>query len=107
MTKLERLEVKLAQVQNEIREERRKLTEQKANKFGDFKPKFSVQTGRPRISKETLIEIEIDAYRKPLPDVALKYGVSLKTLYNYGITRKALNKKIAENNLTDTPSDEG
>ena len=100
MKKLEKLERELKRKIQEVKEKRAKIAELKLNEAKKRREKLQTPLGRPRISKEKLLEIELDAYDRPLPDVALKHDVALRTLYNYGITRKALNRKIEESELT-------
>lgn len=97
----QRLKIGREDIEIEKLEKLRKLAEQTANKTNEFKPKYSIRPGRPPISREIILEAEIDAYTRPLSDVALKYGISVKTLNNYGITRQALNKKIAQDDSAD------
>jgi len=49
--------------------------------------------GRKPISKAILLKAEKMAEKSPLPTVALSCDVALRTLYNYGLSRKALVKK--------------
>lgn len=51
--------------------------------------------GRPKIDENLLKQIKLDALMgKPIADVALKYGVSVSTIYRYGIKRKELEREI-------------
>lgn len=88
MTRIQR---QIEKKQEEIRELRRKQAEAKLQKQ---KAKVSKPKGRPAVSQELLQKAELLAYDNPLPLVAFKLSISLKTLYNYGISRQALNNKI-------------
>lgn len=75
----------------EIRELRRKQEQAKAE---NKKSKIAKPKGRPGLKKEIILKAKLLALSNPLPLVALKLNISLKTLYNYGISREALNKEI-------------
>ena len=90
MTRLER---QILKKQKELKELRIKRAEEKRleaiKRKGKAKPK-----GRPRISKERLLEAKLLALDKPLTWVAFKMNISIKTLNTYGITRKNLDREI-------------
>ncbi len=97
MTKLER---QILKKQQELKELRIKRAEEKRleaiKRRGKAKPK-----GRPRISKERLLEAKLLALDNPLTWVAFKMDIGLKSLYNYGISRKQLNREIENCNLSE------
>lgn len=70
-------------------------------------PKISKPKGRPRLDQKRIQMAKDLAKTKPIPDVALIFGISKTTLYNYGITRKALNaEKLAEEDKLNCDSAE-
>ncbi len=71
---------------SELRQKRRELKIAEIRKNKKPKPR-----GRPRISEDLLIEAVELAKTRTLPHVALKMGISLKTLYRYNIKRYVLN----------------
>ncbi len=75
---------------SELKQKRRKLKAAEINKNKKPMPR-----GRPRISEDILIEAVKLAETRTLPHVAMKLGISLKTLYNNGIKRYVLEGKRA------------
>ena len=51
------------------------------------------RSGRKPVDEDILELAKKLAERKPLTEVALQLNVSLRTLYNKGISRRALNEK--------------
>ena len=73
-----------------------KLALEKAKQEREAKAKAKKtpkKRGRKPISAELLNDIEKAAYKMPLTDVVLKFDVSLRSLYNHGISRRALIEK--------------
>lgn len=87
---MSRLEKLISKKLEEIKELRKRRDEQKKAKKAKTK---IIRKGRPKISESILQKIELEAYEKPLGDVALKYDVGLRTLYNYGISRQSIERK--------------
>jgi hypothetical protein len=102
MKEIKRLERLIERKQKEVREGKKRLAELKLIEAKERKKGLKVRTGRPRISREKLLQIELEAYDKPLTFVAFKHDVSIQTLYNYGISRKGLEKKIAESEFKES-----
>ena len=57
------------------------------------KSKTPGKSGRPAIDDTLILRAIKLAEDKPLTDVALRLGVSLRTLYNKGISRRMLEAK--------------
>ena len=55
--------------------------------------------GRPKLDGKLLEKVRESAKTKSFSDVALKYDVSVQSLYNYGISRSALNAEAAFDDL--------
>lgn len=89
MTPLERQlkksQAKVAELQKQVRLEKERKA--KINK----PPK---KRGRPAIDENILIKAVQLAETKPLPHVAMRLNISLRTLYRYGIKRNVLNSKM-------------
>lgn len=101
MTKLERLEIKLELTRQRVREENKKKAELKLIAAQKKKEMPRRRTGRPPLKPEIIERARELGETKPLPDVALKLGISLTSLYNHGISRNEINKEKLENKLTD------
>jgi hypothetical protein len=57
--------------------------------------------GRKLLSSEILIRARALAQRMPLSEVALRCDISLKSLYNKGMSRRALNRENVSNDVYD------
>jgi hypothetical protein len=84
---------KIEKLQSEIIEARKKLDDETREKRTI--KRAVKKTGRPPIPKQKLEEAELLAYQHPIPWVAFKLDIGLRTLYNHGITRKNLEAKLA------------
>jgi hypothetical protein len=82
-----RLKMREVKIQREAERER-KLAEEKKLKENPLKK------GRPKLDKETIQKAWKLAETNSLPDVALKLDISLQSLYNYGINRKAVDERM-------------
>ncbi len=72
---------------------RKQKREQKLAEEKELK-KNPIKRGRKKLDEKIIQEAWKLAETKSLPDVALKLDIALRTLYNYGINRKAVNKRI-------------
>lgn len=89
---MNRLDRQIQRTQEKVRELKRQQLE--AKKL-EREKREAKKRGRKPISEDLLKEIENFAYENPLPYTAFKFGVCLRTLYNYGITREALDEKTS------------
>jgi hypothetical protein len=67
--------------------------------------KKAIRTGRPRIDENLIKKAKNLGKDHYLPDVALSLGLSLRTLYNYGITRENLNREAEKANTIAPPAE--
>jgi hypothetical protein len=87
-----RIEKQILTKEKEIAALRRQQQQIKSQQQAS-KPKL--KPGRKPLNADLLQRIKLEALTKPLPAVALKYDVSLRSLYNHGIKRKVLDAEIA------------
>lgn len=91
---MNRIEKQLRKTQARIAKLKRKQREAAAVRKRNKPVKTRKRSGRPRIDETLIVRAIKLAETRSLPDVALSLGISLKTLANYGVTRKALEAEI-------------
>lgn len=97
MTRIEAQILKSQKRIAKIRERERKLKALRVKK-----QKVSARRrGRPKLDSKLLEQVRESAKTKYLSDVALKYDISVQSLYNYGISRSALTAETALKTLYD------
>jgi hypothetical protein len=90
------IDEKILQTKNLLRRlKQQQQEEQRAARAAQPKKK----PGRKPLSSEILIRARALAQRMPLTEVALRCDVSLKSLYNKGISRRALNRENVSNDV--------
>lgn len=90
----------MARLRHRLSELQRRKTKPKRQKVKSTRPK-----GRPRIDSERIELAKELAQTRPLPLVALKLNIGLKTLYRYGIKRKILDAEKELKSRCDSPDE--
>ncbi len=99
MTRIEAQILKSQRRVAALKEKQRKEKLKQLETEREKKKKNPVRRGRPRLKPELIAKARKLAEKLPLPDVALRLGISRSSLLNYGITRNALNTEAAFNVL--------
>lgn len=87
---MNKLDAQIMKTQKRLADLKRKKREQEARQRAKLKPKSNKKRGRPRVDEKLLIRAIELAETMPLADAALRVDLPLSTLYNYGISRRAL-----------------
>lgn len=97
MTRIEAQILKSQKRIAKIRERERKLKAHRVKK-----QKVSARRrSRPKLDGKLLEKVRESAKTKSLSDAALKYDISVQSLYNYGISRSALTAETVFKRLSD------
>ena len=91
---MDRIQKQILKSQNKIAQLKAKQRDRDLKKK-KIKSKTPGKSGRPAIDDELILRAIKLAEDKPLTDVALRLGVSLRTLYNKGISRRMLEAKTS------------
>ena len=98
-------EKNITQLESKIKQDKSKLTEYKRLRDEERKAeakKNRKPPGRKPLDAELIERAKELAKTKTLPDVALRLGIALRSLYNNGISRKSINAEIAIKPLKTT-----